>query len=71
MTQKLFPILGENKGVAFVPWSLVEPHQAQAMKNHRQTLERLAERGGLSWPELVAVISDRDYFELYKGCIAR
>jgi hypothetical protein len=43
-----------------VPWSLVEPHRAQAMSNHGQpTLERLAERGGLSPDELHAVLHDQ------------
>jgi hypothetical protein len=44
---------------ASVPWSLLAPHAAQAMRNHSQTLERLAERGGLSPCEMVAVIHDR------------
>lgn len=37
----------------YVPWSFVEPHRQRAMKNHNQTLERLAERGGLSPYELL------------------
>lgn len=40
-----------------VPWSLVAPHERQARANHSQSLERLAERGGLSPSELVAVLS--------------
>lgn len=39
-----------------VPWAFVAPHEAQARMNHDQTLERLAERGGLSPSELVAVV---------------
>lgn len=35
-----------------VRWELVEPWREQAMRNHGQTLERLAERGGLSPEEL-------------------
>lgn len=35
-----------------VPWDLVEPGRDQAMRNHDQTLERLAERGGLAPCEL-------------------
>lgn len=42
-----------------VPWALVAPHSAQAWRNHDQTLERLAERGGLDPAELVAVLLDR------------
>lgn len=29
------------------------------MKNHYQTVERLAERGGLSWFELLMVMADK------------
>jgi hypothetical protein len=40
-----------------VPWDFVEPHREQAKRNHAQTLERLAQRGGLSPSELVAVVT--------------
>jgi len=42
-----------------VPWSLLQPHERQADRNHGQTLKRLAERGGLSPAEMVAVLEDR------------
>jgi len=42
-----------------VPWALVQSHERQARRNHQQTLERIAERGGLSPCELVAVLEDR------------
>ena len=44
-----------------LPWALIEPHRQQAMKNHGQTLERLAERGGLSFDEAAAVLEDRKW----------
>jgi uncharacterized protein (DUF1501 family) len=45
-----------------VPWDLVGPHERQALRNHSgQTLVRLAERGGLSPDELVAVLEDRKW----------
>ena len=44
-----------------VPWDVVEPHNAQARKNHSQSVERLAERGGLHPIELVAVMEDKEY----------
>jgi hypothetical protein len=40
-----------------VPWALVERHERQALRNHTQTVQRLAERGGLSLQELVDVLS--------------
>lgn len=35
-----------------VPWEFAEQFRAQAERNHGQTLERLAERGGLSPEEM-------------------
>ncbi len=68
----LFPILqsheerkahtdGKNFGI---PWEVVKPHAEQAMRNHYQTLERLAERGGLSWSEMAAVLEDRPWSQM-------
>lgn len=36
----------------------------RAKRNHSQTLERLAERGGLSWTELYAVLMDKGLFDV-------
>lgn len=47
-----------------VPWALLEPHRRQANRNHYQTLERLAERGGLSWSEMCAMIEDREWAQM-------
>lgn len=44
-----------------IPWSVIEPHAAQAQRNHDQTLERLAQRGGLDPRELLAVLNDRHW----------
>lgn len=44
-----------------IPWELIEPHREQAMKNHYQTLERLAQRGGLDPIELKSVLQDVCY----------
>ena len=48
-----------------VPWSIVEPHEAQALHFHSQTLKRLDERGGLAPCELAAVLLDTDYYKLW------
>ena len=37
-----------------VPWAFVETFREQAYRNHEQTLERLAERGGLAPGEMYA-----------------
>lgn len=58
-----FPII-DSKPAEAINWDIIRPHANQAMKNHGQTLERLAERGGLSWVELIAVLEDRPYEDM-------
>jgi hypothetical protein len=48
-----------------VSFDLVKRHEAQAMKNHGQTVERLADRGGLSWFELLMVMTDKGSTDEY------
>lgn len=50
-----------EKPLATIPWKILEPHEDQAYKNHCQSLHRLAERGGLSPCEAIAVIEDRSW----------
>ena len=61
---RLFPIMAPRYGgqVSYIPWSLIAPHEARAQRNHSQTLERLAERGGLSAFEAVCCLTDKDLF---------
>lgn len=67
---KLFPVLWQgDKGYIQtlrdlgcprdVPWDFVADHRERCLKNHGQTPERLAERGGLAPCEMVAVILER------------
>ena len=50
------------KGMLPFPWPILAPHEAQARKNYGgQSLERLAERGGLSVSELLAILEDRPW----------
>jgi hypothetical protein len=64
---KTFPIMAVRDGHRAktkdftIPWALIAPHEKQAQRNHYQTLERLAERGGLSAREALAVIEDRPF----------
>lgn len=37
-------------------WAPTPEDRAQALKNHNQTLERLAQRGGMSWCEMAAIM---------------
>lgn len=59
-----FPIQG---GPA-IPWVLLAPHERQARSNHGgQSLERLADRGGLSPCEALAVLEDRPWRRMPPG----
>jgi hypothetical protein len=63
----MFPVLAGDDRRSYeladapksVPWSLLAPHESQALANHSQTLERLAERGGLGVDEMVCVLDHR------------
>lgn len=53
---------------ASIPWDRIAPHEAQALKNHcGQSLEGLAERGGLGVDEAVAVMQDRAWRKMEPG----
>lgn len=59
--RRSFPIIGENVSV---PWEIVEPIRSFALRCHGQTLERLAERGGLSRTELGLELVGIDPFDV-------
>jgi len=44
-----------------LPERLAAPHERQAHRNHGQTLDRLAERGGLGVGEALAILEDREW----------
>jgi hypothetical protein len=52
-----FPIM---KGPT-VPWSVMLPHNDMCKRNHDQTLQRIAERGGLDPTEAFCVVNDLVY----------
>lgn len=62
VARRTFPILGSNG--ARIDYQLVVDHGGQAKENHYQTVDRLAERGGLSWCELHAVLNNRKYTKI-------
>lgn len=47
-----------KKFLRSIPWELIKDHEAQAYKNHSQTLSRLNERGGLDPVEMYAVMNN-------------
>lgn len=66
-----FPIikthrLDDAEQLSWLPWEILQPHEAQAMRNHGgQNLEKLASRGGLSACEAVAILKDMDYYAMW------
>ena len=58
---KTFPIM-KGRYLKAVPFAMVLQNEARAKENHgNQTVERLAERGGLSTDELAAVLLNRKW----------
>lgn len=59
--ERQFPVLNSEYrpgAPKSVPWSILAPHEPQALKNHcGQSLETLARRGGLSPVEIYAVVN--------------
>lgn len=65
-SEQRFPVLlteREARGMSryTVPWSLLAPHEEQALRNHSQSLDTLARRGGLAPSEMVAVLERRKW----------
>jgi len=70
LIMKTFPVLNHENYAncpPSIPWSLIEPHAKQAEKVHSQTLDELARRGGLAPDELVAVLSDKNFYEYWQS----
>jgi len=69
VSERQFPIIQPDRNRAddfprSVPWDFVAPHEAQAMANHDETLQRLSERGGLSVEELYCTVNGQSLFPL-------
>jgi len=58
-----FNVLGTNEKCS-IPWTVIAPHEGQAICNHGQDLETLNRRGGLCWSEIIAVLEDRRYIKM-------
>ena len=48
-----------------LPMKFMAQFRVRAMKTHDQTLERLAERGGLTPTEICAVMYDKNFFDYW------
>ncbi|MCV6795810.1 hypothetical protein OII43_07085 [Achromobacter ruhlandii] len=51
-----------------IPFAMIEPHEAQAKRNHGQSLNRLADRGGLAVPEALDILEGRPWASS-KNCL--
>ncbi len=60
-----FPII-ESVGAkpVYIPYNIIARHETQAIRNHGQTLQKLAERGGLDWTEALAILNDKTWKEM-------
>lgn len=58
-----FPIMNDPE-ITWVPWRMMAPHEAQAYRNHSQSLSELARRCGLSICEALAVVEDRPWRQM-------
>lgn len=59
---KVFPIMtGDPSKKEYIPWGLIETHERQALRNHGQNLDALAQRGGILWSEAYAILTDTSY----------
>lgn len=61
------PIMGSHI-MSEIPFAMIAPYEAQAQKNHGQSLERLAQRGGLATCEAIDIIEGRPW-NTAKHCI--
>lgn len=61
-----YPILG-SRPQQYIPRELLMIHEGQAQKNHGQSLTQLAQRGGLSWAEALAIIEGKNWRDAIKS----
>lgn len=48
-----------------IPWYIMRPHEVWCRKNHHQTLERIAQRGGLGAIEAICVVRGWEFREAF------
>ncbi len=60
MSRANMPIMGATL-LSEIPFSILVPHEKQAISNHGQSLERLASRGGLAACEAIDILQGRRF----------
>lgn len=66
-TRIVMPIMGATL-LSEIPWDFISPHERQAKANHGQSLDRLAQRGGLAACEALDILEGRRWGSA-KPCI--
>lgn len=64
--REMFPIMN-SPTLRAVPWSLMAPAEVSVRRNHMQTLERLAQRGGLSACEALCALRGDDIRTIFRN----
>lgn len=63
LSTRPFPIMGDDN-IKSVPWWVVQSCEGQILRNHGQSLETLARRGGLDVIELGGALTGRSWSKL-------
>lgn len=66
MTRATMPIMGATL-LSEIPFGVLAPHEGRAQSNHGQSLERLAQRGGLAACEAVDILEGRRWSSTAPG----
>lgn len=70
LKERRFPVMHHRnrfpEAPGFIPWSVIEHHEACAQQNHRQSLDGLAQRGGLDPTEALAVMTNQSVVDLLR-----
>jgi hypothetical protein len=67
MSRDIMPIMGATL-LSEIPFVMLVPHEAQAKSNHGgQSLECLAQRGGLGVSEAICILEDRSWSPVNDG----
>lgn len=55
-----FPVIN-TKPQQYIPYDVLKCHEERVNLNHGQSLEQLADRGGLSWHEILCILEDKPW----------
>ncbi len=56
----VMPIMGSTL-LSEIPFAMLVPHEAQALRNHSQSLDMLASRGGLAHSEAIDILEGKKW----------